>query len=91
VKILKQGKWTHFVECHTCEAELLLYASDVKLHAATQNAGDREYFYYVCACCDEHEEIPANDVPEDVRKVAYGEAHKPTPRPPFGSTVVRAT
>lgn len=92
MKVLKPGKWTLFVECHTCDAELLLQASDVKVHVATQNAGDKEYFYCVCACCECDEHISANDIPEVVRKAAYEEAHKPVPRPnPFGSNVVRAT
>lgn len=92
MKILKPGKWTLFVECHTCDAELLLDASDVKVHAATQNAGDKEYFYCVCACCETDEQIPATNIPADVRKLAYDEAHKPSPRPsPFGSSLVRAT
>jgi len=92
MKILKPGKWTLFVECHTCDAELLLVASDVKVHPATQNAGDKEYFYCVCACCESEEHIPANDLTDDIRKAAYAEAHKPVPRPnPFGPNVVRVT
>jgi hypothetical protein len=38
MKIIKQGKWKIFVECHACEAELLADATDIQLHAATQNA-----------------------------------------------------
>jgi hypothetical protein len=82
MKVIRKGKWKHFVECHTCEAELLLDAEDIKLHVGTQNAGDREFFFFVCPCCECDEEVPANDVPTDIRKTAYDAAHKPTPRPP---------
>ena len=89
MKILKPGKWTLFVECHTCDAELLLEASDIKLHVSTQNVDDKEYFYCVCACCDCNARIPLSDIPENVRKAAYDEAHKTSPRPTFDSTLVR--
>lgn len=82
MKIIKKGKWKHFVACHTCEAELLLDADDVKLHIGTQNVGDREFMFFVCPCCECDEELPSKDIPPEVKKVAYEAAHTPTPRPP---------
>lgn len=80
MKIITKGKWKHFVECHTCEAELLLDAVDVKLHGGTQNSGDREYMFFVCPCCECDEELPSKDIPPEVKKIAYEAAHKPVLR-----------
>jgi hypothetical protein len=71
MKIITKGKWKHFVECHTCEAELLLDVEDVKLHVATQNAGDREFMFFVCPCCECDEELPNKDIPPEVLKNVY--------------------